>query len=431
MVTFTSLFLWLMTGIHPVMVAVDPVVSSVEIFLDGESVGIATEPDWEVTCDFGQRLRPHELLAVARDARGREIGRASQLVNLPRADAEVAIVFEGDSPEKPTMARVITESAERLEPLAVYVTFDGVLLRQGVDGLYRLPSYDHRRAHIVSAEARFPEGVTARRDVTFGGLYGERLTTELTAIPVVVDKKRKLKVSELRGVFRACGEILRVAAVEREGGRVYMVRDHGVWPMLRNTGRMIDRRNRSIRFFHHVRIGDEIPPQKDKFYLVVPNPTPSRGLSLFPILRPIEIEKWGMPWLTTHIASQQATVPGQRLAEAVAVAGLRAAAGGCPRAVVLVLGDDPVDFSWFQPAVVREYLRDLHVPLVVWSTSGSRSAELWGGFSEKTTGLSSLGKASQRLLKSLDRQWIVWVEGRHLPHEIEVAENDCGFRLAG
>ena len=60
MVTFVSLFLWLMTETHPVKVAVDPAVASVEIFLDSESIGVATEPDWEVECDFGRRLRPHE-----------------------------------------------------------------------------------------------------------------------------------------------------------------------------------------------------------------------------------------------------------------------------------------------------------------------------------------------------------------------------------
>ena len=94
MVTFISLFLWLMTGVHPVEVAVDPTVSSVEIFLDGESIGVATAPRWRVQCDFGERLRPHELVAVAHDQEGLELGRAYQLVNLPRPDAEVEIVLE-------------------------------------------------------------------------------------------------------------------------------------------------------------------------------------------------------------------------------------------------------------------------------------------------------------------------------------------------
>ena len=102
------------------------------------------------------------------------------------------------------------------------------------------------------------------------------------------------------------------------------------------------------RVMQEARVGEEIPPQKDRFYLVVPNPTNSRGLALFPVLQPFDIKRRGMPWLTTHIVSGRASIPGQRLAEAVALAGLRAAADGCPRTVVLVIGEDVVDNSGYR-----------------------------------------------------------------------------------
>ena len=325
---------------------------------------------------------------------------------------------------------MITESAERLQPLADFVTFDGVMLREDGDGRFLLPPYDQRQVHIVSAEGRFPEGVTARSDLTFGGLYGGRVATELTAVPVVVDEKRKLAAAELQGLFKARGENLRVAAVEQEGAEVYMVRDHGAWPILRKIGRVIDRRNRLMRPIRKVWTTDDIPPNRDRFYLVVPNPEPSRGLWLFPILQPFDIEQWGLPWLATHIISQQAAMPGQSLAEAVAVAGLRAAASGFPRVVVLVIGDEAPDYSSYRPRAVREYLRTLRVPLVVWSVEENPSANPWG-LAGPTTGLGSIHRTSRRLLKSLEKQWIVWVEGRHLPYEIELAENELGIRLAG
>lgn len=438
MVTFLSLFLWLITDVHPVKVVADPRVVSVEILLDGKSIGVVTEPDWEVKCDFGKQLRPHQLIAVARDEAGRELGRAVQLVNLPRADAEVEIVFEGESPEAPTALRVITESAKRLEPLTIFVTFDGLILREDGHGRYPLPTYDPGQMHIVSAEGYFPEGVSARRDMTFGGAYGGMVTTELTAVPVILDKKRDLATGDFLGLLSARGAAVRVAAVERPGARIYMVRDHGVWPTLRSAGRVMDRRDRELRgatrveiarVMQEARVGEEIPPQKRRFYLVVPNPTNSRGLALFPVLQPFDIKRWGMPWLTTHIVSGQASVPGQRLAEAVALAGLRAAADGCPRAVVLVVGGDVVDNSGYDPLAVREYLRVLRVPLVVWSTTRKGPPGPWGE-GEPATGLGSIEKASNLLLKDLGRQWIVWVEGRHLPHEIELADNDKGIRLA-
>ena len=201
---------------------------------------------------------------------------------------------------------------------------------------------------------------------------------------------------------------------------------------------MIDRRDRELRgatrgeiarVMQEARVGEEIPPQKDRFYLIVPNPTNSRGLALFPFLQPFDIKRWGIAWLTTHIVSERVSVPGQRLAEAVALAGLRAASDGCPRAVVLVIGEDVVDHSGYDPPAVREYLRALRVPLVVWSTQQNGSPGPWGE-AETVTGIGGLEQASRQLLKGLQRQWIGWVEGRYLPHEIELADNDRGIRLA-
>jgi len=438
MVTFLSLFLWLMTDIHPVKVAVDPGVASVEISLDGEIRGVAIAPQWEIECDFGQRLRPHRLEAVARGEAGEELGRAVQFVNLPRARAEVNIVFEGGTPEAPTMLRVITENAERLQPLAVFVTFDGLMLRASGDGRFELPAYDPRQTHIVSAEGFFPEGVTARRDVIFSSTYGGRVATELTAISVMIDKKRELAAEEVQGLLRAGGKPVTVAAVDRQGGRVYLVRDNGTWPALWNTGRLIDRRDMASRRAYMKELVrkaeknawvEEISPENDRFYLVVPNPTDSHGLALFSVLQPFSIKGWGLPWLSTHISSPKASVRGQRLSEAVALAGLRAAADGCPRAVVLVLGEESVDESWHRPAAVREYLRALRVPLAVWSPERNLPSGPWGEV-ETVDGVGGLNQASRRLLKGLRRQRIVWVEGLHLPHEIELTDNDKGIRLA-
>jgi hypothetical protein len=438
MVTFVSLFLWLMTDTHMVQVAVDPAVVSVEIFLDGESIGVATEPNWQVECDFGMRLRPHELLAVARDEAGNELGRALQVVNLPRADAEVDIVFEGGTPEAPTMVRAITESTERLSPLTVFVTFDGLLLPKSADGRFTLPVYDPNHVHLVSAEAQFPGGLAARRDITFGGTYGGRITSELTAVPVILGEKRLLKVQELQGLFTVRGEGVNVVAVERQGGRVYVVRDHRAWPTLRKVGYQLDRHQRSARLEYRKELAkivhesdgiEEVPPNKDRFYLVVPNPTRARGLALYPIIHPFSIKRWGFPWLATHIVSLDAAVPGQRLAEAVAVAGLRAAADGCPRAVVLMITGESDYVGGYPPESVREYLEHLRVPFFVWSTEKDAGPTTWGP-SDPASGVGSLDKFSKRVMKKLRRQWIVWVEGSHLPNQIELADNELGIRLA-
>ena len=439
MVTFISLFLWLMTDVHPVQVSVDPSVASVEIILDGRGVGVATAPHWSVGCDFGKTPRPHELVAVAYDEDGIETGRARQLVNLPRADAEVGILFEGGNPGAPEQLRIITESSKRLEPLAISVIFDGRLLQAGGDGRFPLPEHDRRQVHIVSAEAHFPEGMTARSDVTFGGTYGSRVATELTAVPVISDRRDRLDVDGLRGLFRARDEPVQVAVVEQPGARIYLVRDHGAWPAISQIGYAIDRRlplgqsNRKLRqnLIQAAATSAELTPEQDRYYLVVPNPDRERGLALFPIIGPLEMKRrWMLPWLASHILSPKARLAGQRVGEAVTVAAVRAAGGGAPRAVVLVLSENPVDDSHYQPPAVREYLRALRVPLVVWSTTGDGAAGAWGEAAE-ISDFRTLQKASKTLLKELERQWIVWVEGRYLPSEIELAPEVQGIRLAG
>jgi len=439
MVTFISLFLWLMTDVHQVQVSVDPSVVSVEILLDGRSVGVATAPRWTIGCDFGETPRPHELVAVAYDDDGIETGRARQLVNLPRADAEVEIVLEGVNPDAPGVLRVIAESSERYEPLAVSVIFDGQVLQSRGDGRFPLPAYDRGQVHIISAEAHFPGGISARSDVTFGGAYGSLVATDLTAVPIVLERRDRLDADQLQGLFRVRGEPVQVAAVEQPGARVYLVRDHGAWPSISQIGYAIDRRltqGHYRRFLRNEAIeamatAAELTPEKDRYYLVVPNPDRERGLALFPIIGPLGIKsRWMMPWLATHISSPEAGLPGQRLGEAVAVAAVRAAAGGAPRAVVLVLSGNPVDDSQYQPPAVREYLSALRVPLMVWSTTSDGAAGAWGEAAE-ISDLGSLQKASKSLLKELERQWIVWVEGRHLPSDIELDPEVQGIRLAG
>lgn len=437
-VTFVSIFLWLMTGVHTVEVAVDPSVAAVEIYLDQQHVGVATAPDWSIECDFGRRLRPHELVAVALGEAGEELDRTRQLVNMPRGDAEVEIVLEGERRDAPDSIRVIAVDRHRHDPLAVFVTFDGLALSRQTDGRFRLPDYDPRMAHIVSAEAHFPDEVVGRKDVIFGGAYGGRVATELTAVPVVADRGRGPSESELRAMLSVRGAPAKVAAVERPGGRVFAVRDHAAWPSLRALGKTIDYRQRKVRADVRLRMQTgfdpdlmpELPPEVDRFQLVVANPTETRGLSLFPVIRPFNLTQWGLRWLMTHISSPEASVSGQMLAEAVAVAGVRAAAEGTPRMVVLVVTGEDGDRSRLEPHSVREYLQALRVPITVWSTDSSLTASGWGPVVDISS-VGRLGQASRSLVKELGRQWVVWIEGRHLPTDVEIGPGSRALGLAG
>jgi hypothetical protein len=428
MVTFITLFLSLVSGTHPVEVAVDGPVARVEILLDRELVGRRTRPPWRVGCNFGPAITPHELVAVAYDAEGSEIHRTRQLINLPRARAETRIVFVSDERGLPTAVKVIWETAEQIQPLGVYVIFDGQVLQPSEEGVFPLPPYDPNQVHIVTAEAQFLDGITAHSDVTFGGRYGSQVATELTAVPIHVDGK-KPKLADLEGVFRARGAILTTAALERPGAKVYLVRDHAAVAGMAPIRRRQDALGGRYKRIGGSREPGKVAPKHDQLYFVVPNPTYRKGRELYPTSPAMDIVELGLGWLVTHITNPEASLEGQQLSSAVAVAGVQAAAEGVPRAVLLVLSDEPPKLSGHTPDEVRSYLRSLRVPFYVWSTGAEPAAE-WGP-TKSIDSSKHFEAAAKAMKKQLARQWIVWVEGNHMINEIELAEGVQGFRLAG
>ena len=89
---------------------------------------------------------------------------------------------------------------------------------------------------------------------------------------------------------------------------------------------------------------------------------------------------------------------------------------------MLVLGATSDDESRHEPGMVRRYLESVRVPIHVWSLAGkkAKAAAQW----ENVRDISSyfgLADAFDDLKADLDTQWIVWLEGRHLPQEIALA----------
>jgi len=122
-----------------------------------------------------------------------------------------------------------------------------------------------------------------------------------------------------------------------------------------------------------------------------------------------------------------------RIADAVAVAGLQAAAENRRRAVLLVLSGDEKDASTYDAARVRRYLAALRVPLVVWTlekpASGS-PVEAWGP-SQDISLAQTVYKAAAELRDLLDSQRIVMVDGRLLPQSIALSLQAAGLELVG
>ncbi len=443
MIVFASLFLGLVVGVQPVRLLVSDEVARVELLLDGREVGTVAGEPWTVDCDFGAELLPHELVAVARDAEGRETGRVRQWVNLPKRSAEAVVSLEGGEGGRGVFARLVWDSVAGADPLEVRARFDGRRLKVDDPRRIALPAHDPQRLHFLSVELDFAGNVGAVAETVFGGSYADEVSTRLTALPLALDRGAKLpKLEHLRGRFSKDGVALEVIAAEEGPAEIVIVRDEAARSDLTELGRTDRRALRDRARVGLVTRGDEdrgslryrMGLKSDlRLRFVWPYSRLERragyDLAIFPPSQDFTWKDGGLYWLMAYVRAPIVDEEPQRLADAVAAAGLLAAGRNRRRAVVLVLGGGGDGEGQFEPAAARRFLASLRVPLLVWSTveDSDRAEGPWGRPTE-VSNLARLEQAVGDLYRRLERQRIVWLAGIHLPHRLDFREGD-GVRL--
>ena len=295
----------------------------------------------------------------------------------------------------------------------------------------------------MAAELTFPNGLVARDELVFGGTYGDQVSTEMTAVVLTRSHKRKaraVKMAKLAATFTKGGQPLRVLATETGKAQVIVVQDPSAQPILSAVGLDMDYLGTTLA------TSDTGFKRQEQLRVISTKPAPAAGSGepyvLFPISAPFGSRDGSITHLMTHLIISNGTSE-SRTADAVAVAALHAAATNQPRAVVLILGSDPAsDASQFSIAQVRDYLRSLRVPLIVWATGNAKTRRLaqdqtssvhetpWGVAHDVSFGPRLISAVSD-LRRELDAQWIAWIEGSHLPQDIELAAGTKGFKLAG
>jgi hypothetical protein len=428
MIAFASLFLGLIVGTRPVTVIVGNTVAAVEFELDGRTLGRLSKAPWTREVDFGMEFEPHELVARAFDEKGGEVALARQWINLPRPPAEVQLVLERDARGRAAWARVTFESILGVHPNRVSVTFDGKALPfEG--GRVAIPGHDPQSTHVLTAVVDYPDGVQTRNDLVIGGASSGEAGSELTAVPIRWNERDLPKPAALRGRFLSHDRPLAVAAVEHGPAQVVVVRDLSC-----DEAQAALRRGISFHPF-----GDPSRLDgKDRLQIVWPVARRfiMRGTSneLFDTSRGFSGKSSSFGFLLTRVdyPSGPNPDPPRRFTDAVAVAGLHAYGSYSRRAVVLVLRKSGRDDSVYQPAPVRRYLGTLRVPLFVWSlaepAARPAASAAWGETQDISTG-PGLEKAVASLRRDLDRQSIVWLEGRHLPQDIVLRDGADGLAL--
>ncbi len=442
MIAFASLFLGLVVGLEPVELLVGDAVATVEIRLDGAVAGELRGEPWSLVCDFGQQLRPHELIAVAYDPEGHELGRARQWVNLPRRPAEASVVLDGGDGGRGVSARLSWESVVGAAPASIAVTFNGQPLAITDPRRIALPDHDPELLHFLRAELDFSRNVSTVLELVFGGSYADRLNVELTAVPVVLARGRTLPaLGELRGELLRGGRPLTVVAAEEGPAEVVVVRDEKIRRVLNRIGRTSEkalRRQARVGLrgtaAKSMRYRMSLPPDYQVRFLWPFPDRQERERIDFDVLSPSQAftsRDGGFYWLLTEYSPPAGAVTEQRLADAVAVAGLLAAGRNRRRAVVLVTRGNTSDASTFTPRAVRDYLHRLRVPLFVWSPEETTAAleQRWGAVADVSS-LPRLEQAVRELEQRLEQQRIVWVDGVHPPEEIVLARQSEGIQLA-
>ena len=420
-IAFLTLFLGLTSGAQPVQLAAGPDVAAIELALDGAVAAHLAAAPWQGSVDFGPDLLPHHLVARGLDAQGNEIAECEQWINLPRPAAEVEIVVERATVGQARTVRLAWQSTANERPTAIALTLDGKLL--ALDGRNRalLPPHAPGSAtQVLSAELTFASGAVARRDLALGREFDDEVSTALTSLPVWPRDGRQLPpAARMQGWFSSGGAPLHVDAVEAGAARLLVVRDQhasphverGLWTS--QWGRLgtlpKGSRLRFISAYSHLYRGPGLPSE------------------LFGGTGYLDAHEYGVPYLVARAFLDSQIAANPQLADAVAVAGLRACAGEGPRGVLLVLAPGTVDHSRRDGPTVRRYLEALHVPLLVWSAGPPDAAALaaWGAIEDVTT-RSGMRRALRTLDRQLAAQQVVLLQGHLLPQSITLAAAAAG-----
>lgn len=413
MLTFLTLLLGITIGPRQIALSAGPGTASVELLLDGDRVELRQAPPWEFVVDLGSAPTPHHLDAIARNARGAEVGRARQRVNVPRLAAEAALALLPGKGGTARVAKLAWESAVAVRPDKVTVTFDGKLLAAPDPERIELPPFVPERLHFLRAVAEFRTGASATAELTFGGRNRDETSKGLTAVSVLAPSGRLPAPEAMDGWFLSEGMPLHVVAVEEDEPSIVFVLDAEGPPAFR------DMRDAQVL---PGAIGTFWGTPSVRTLLAYPGVTAGSrtNYDVFPHSFPTFAAN-GLLAVLADVFVPWDGLACPHLADAVAAAALVAARYSHPRVVVLVLTGNP-DASVLPAHDARAFLSDLGVPLVVWTTGPAApvAALAWGRAEEVRT-RGALRAAVKSLEAALDRQRIVWVEGAHLPQSITVS----------
>jgi hypothetical protein len=364
-----------------------------------------------VTVDFGPSIAPGDLVAIGYDARGDEVARTSQTVNLPRPFADFVIAIKNDSKGAPVSAQLRWEHLQGAKPVKSSLKVDGKTVPLDAGLRAKLPRLDVNQPHVLAASIQFEDGVVPRRELVIGGGVGDTADALLT--PVAVRESGESQPPNPSSCFTSGGSPVRVSAVEKGKAHVIVVVD----PDPRDAIKALNLRRSpgltlgpwAVDELHMFSLPDDtwlqlLWPIAERY-----KTTSNTAAVMFPPSTYVDGSAGGMLWLLTRSYSGRFDKDAPRLfTDAAGVAGLDSITGGNRRAVVVVL-DHQNDSSGHDPASIRGYLSAIGVPLYVWSVTGPRPELPGWGDIDDISSPAKLKVAVDRLRTDLETQRVAWL----------------------
>lgn len=426
-IVFVTLFLGLAMGRAPVELLVSGDIAKVEIVLDRQVVATLNGPPWKTSIELGMKLAPHRLEARGYDASGRLITSIEQKINAPVAQRELQLVLERNGPD--AIARILWTNLDAPKPDKVEARIDHREVPVRDDLTIALPRTNGDTVHLLHVSVQ-SDGGDSDAQMVFGGAFEDSASSILTAIPVRIKGR---SVARDGVVAKVADAPVRVMGLDDHPAEVIFVRD----PLTADFAhlgkrQMVYERNvvagpRGGNTFAHTPrvVPDATLAKKDTVRFIWPVSRSGKAgahASLFyPSQSFVTTGGGGIGGILGRVAFGRPATE-LRFADAVAVAGWKAAQSQRPRAVVLVIGSQLQDQSRLTPTLVRNYLDRLGVPFYVWGAHRDlpEVANLWGDVVDVRTP-AKLREAVDQLRRDLDSQRILWVEGDFLANEVQVA----------
>jgi len=409
---FLTLFLGLISGPQRIDLQPGPAVKSIRILLDGKQVAALQQAPWTAAVDFGPSIAPGDLVAIGYDARGDEVARTSQTVNLPRPFADFVIDVKNDAKGAPVSAELRWEHLQGAKPVKSSLKVDGKTVPLDAGLRAKLPRLDVNQPHVLSASMQFEDGFVPRRELVIGGGVGDTADALLT--PVAVRQSGEAPPANPSSCFASGGSPVRVSALEKGRAIVIAVVD----PDPRDAQKVLN-----LRLNPAMTLGPGVVDVRSLFslpsgiwlQLLWPiaeryKTTSNASAVMFPPSTYAQATDGGFMWLLTRAYTGRFDKDSPRMfADAAGVAGLDSITGGNRRAVVVVL-DHQNDRSSHDPASIRGYLSSIGVPLYVWSVIGPRPElqAAWGEI-EDISSPAKLKVATDRLRTDLESQRVAWL----------------------